>query len=73
MLFVLFELVFDMMLSLFDCCRRKRISQEDIQYRAKQMLNDWMVTMYANNLQKIPEQRKIRQYELYVEQLSNKY
>lgn len=58
------------------CCRyskkkRKLLTDEEIEDRAKEMLNDWQVTTYANNkfLHKIPEERRREQYNLFIKEI----
>ena len=68
----------DCLLWLLNCCKYskkkdKYLTDDEIENKAKQMLNDYLVTTYANNryLQKIPEERKIEQYKLYVKEIKD--
>lgn len=51
------------------------LTEEEIQCQARKMLNQWKVTVYANNkfLYKIPEAREREQLKKFIKELSDKH
>lgn len=73
------DIIYNCIYYLLTCCRyskkeKKILTDEEIQNKAKIMLNDWKVTIYANNkfLYRIPEAREKEQLNIFIKELTQK-
>ncbi len=72
------NIIYNCIYYLITCCRyhkkKRQLTDDEILIKANIMLNDWKVSLYANNkyLHKIPEVREKEQLRQFINELTEK-